>query len=313
MEISALSIAPIIATRPNIYDLLLLKPDNKLSIITFNMIEVAIELQLDSREIGEICKDLDVSMVDASFDGDLSMTSVIDRLKIVSLKDSIHSSVTLLFEDGSKASLSLDLYPTDPLVLDMVQMLSVYVSTDLFYRIYKSFIVLWLREGKSDSADVQFDCIAQAILSKFNMAWKENTATKPTESSAWQSLASSPSHFRLYDDVALLDLEHHSPYPEHPPVQPVSALVKLHMSNVVTALHVLAEELRLVAHMHQALSRLAVLLARMCRIARPGWADYIKRLLPYSMEGWVSGMRLTPSDYSYLLMRNNRCRGSWQE
>lgn len=295
-EVPGISVSYIRATRPCMFDLLVLQPDFSLSLMTYDLLTIPIEPRFSNMAAGERSDVFDVSMAGSNVESDLSMASVVDRMKIVALKDPIESAVTLVFEDGSKSSMGLNLNPIDALVLKMIDIVAVYVEPSAFFQIHKRFLQLWVEEDMSGSPDVQFDCMAEAILGGL---WKVDKPTELSGSNAWQSLASSSSHFRLYDDTALLDLNLHSPFPKHPPAPPLSRATKIQLSAIVTAFHVLAEELRLTTHMHLALSKLVVLIARICRAARPGWADYTKRLFPYSAEGWVSGVYIIVLEFPY--------------
>ncbi|KAI5119343.1 hypothetical protein M0805_004020 [Coniferiporia weirii] len=295
---SVLSIVSIKATRLDIWDLLVLKSDSDLAIITFDLKEIPIQVGLDKIRQNETSI-ADISMADVYADGDLSMASAApDQLKIVALRDPLVSTVSLVLEDGSEARLYVSLMPTDPLVYSINQTLSTYCKTEDYFGIYKRFVQNWNNKHMSVFPDVQFDCMAEAILNNWVIEWY--STENPHEEAAlspWDALTNSASHFRLRDDTALLNL-----LPPSKPVQPLRARVELTRTDKQTlhvmlmGLHISGEEMRLFVHLYEPLIRLSTLTLRLAQLIRPAFSDLLKRMYPSSADGWTTGVDMTSKD-----------------
>ncbi|KAH8112116.1 hypothetical protein DFH11DRAFT_1788437 [Phellopilus nigrolimitatus] len=291
---SVLSAVSIKATRRDIWDLLVLKRDSKLTIMTFDLLEIPVQVNPEASEVSIA----DVSMRSFHDDGDLPMTLIPNRPKIVALCDPLVSTVSLVYEDGSKSRLSVALVPSDEVMCRILQVLSVYCKSDDFFNIQNRFLRLWCDKHKSSLPAVQFDCFAEALLGNWGISW--HSTEKPDEgssSSPWVSLTSSPSHFRLRDDTALLNIIP----PSKPPARlsasrELSRTDKISLHIILTGLHILGEEMRLAVHTHEPLLRLSTLTLRLAQLIRPAFSDLLKRLYPSSADGWITGVDMTSKD-----------------
>lgn len=287
---SVMSIAPVNATRMEAMDLLVLQSNSKLVILTFDLHEIPIILDEDSLEDREFLPSLDVNIDQSSDDDDRSMHSVFDSQRVVDLIHYNVTTVVLVFEDGSRSAINLDLVPKDHLTTKIIKALPLSITSGLFHQIYTRFIRNWLNNNKSQLSNIQFDCIAEAILSVLGLSWHSSeTGRKNAGLSSWERLAHSSSHSRLYSDVSLQYLVTPLRRVEQHASLQLSQSSREVLESIMEALHVLAEELRLTTCTYEALSTLITLLAKMVPYARPGWAEYWKRIFPDVVEGWAPG------------------------
>lgn len=268
-RIPAVCASPIRATRDNTWDLIIAKPDNTLAIVTHGLYE----LPLDVVDRKDIFADLDVHM-------DVSVSSMVDKTKVVNLKDAVSNSVTVVYEDGSSSRVTTDLVPTDELTQRALRFISFATPADTFFHFHAKFLELWSDALWSSSPGVEFGCFTRALTALFGVEVGP-TAAAPESGphSAWSRLAMSSSHGQMMDDVALLNLS-------LPPALPKAARpipsIPLHplLAPILTALHGLAEDFRLVLHQQHHLFQLVPVICRIASIIRPEWVDYWKRLCP---------------------------------
>ena len=91
IRLNALAIAPVRAIRHNVFDLLQVKSDGSLSLLTHGIYELPIRLKGTAG----------------------ARVAVPEAGQILSLKDGIESSVTLCLRGGTSTRLTLNLYPSD--------------------------------------------------------------------------------------------------------------------------------------------------------------------------------------------------------
>ncbi|EJD04906.1 uncharacterized protein FOMMEDRAFT_105091 [Fomitiporia mediterranea MF3/22] len=294
---SVRSIAAVKATRPHTWDLLVLKADFSLSLLTFDDMEIP--LRVNFAGLGETQNSpVDVEMDSDPFD-ETSPPAPGDprNLRVVGLQDPLVSTVKLILADGRMAQLKVDLTPTDQLVAHIIHILALYCKPKDFLGIYTAFIHTWNENLRSPLPDVQFDCVAEAILRNWGVAWLSTENPQVSSSSPWEALVKSSSYSRLRDDATVMRL---IPMPEPPPRLPVyknwSRSEKNALYYLLMGLHFLGEEYRLLAHRHEALIRLSTLTLRLAELVWSGFADLLKRLYPSSSSGWTSGYNITDDD-----------------
>ena len=271
----------------------MLKSDGSLCLLTFDNFELRLTINISGSE------DVETMSVDPAADAmpveqpAPSATST-GSPKVTGLSDPLVSTVKLSLDDGRLVLLVLDLTPFDQLVFHILQVLTVYCKPDDYFKIYKSFIHSWMEKHKSASPDVQFDCLAEAILKNWGVGWvsTEDPSSNPEASDAWAELLSTSTHFHLRDDTSLASIMAISPPPARlPTFRNLSRLDKVSLHCVLMGLHVLGEEYRLLIHKHEPLLRLSTLTLRLAQLIRPGFSDLLKRLYPTSSSGWTTGER----------------------
>ena len=283
------AIAAVKAARQQIFDLLVLRTDHTLFITTFEGVDIDIDIEV--HPASSLRTPADISM---HSDADMSLSPTSTKPRIVALRNCVVSNVSLELEDGAMLRISTNLSPTDPLVQSMMIVLASSLRHDRFAKIWKEFLRLWHAKNYTSLADVQFDCLAEAILANWGMQWvstEKPSEVLSAERSAWTDMLQSPQHFRLRDDSAISCITPSMPAP--PPLPIYRELSKSEQNSVhvlLVALHILGEELRLVHFEYESLLRLSTLTARLAQIVRPGFFDLLKRIYPSSSAGWATGM-----------------------
>lgn len=261
----ALSVAPIRATRLTVLDLLLVKPNNTLVLLTHGLREIRLKPEIP----------LEVK-------GDLMSIDGFPSREIVSVSDPCGSSISAVFGDGSSARASINLAPQDDLTHRCFQILAMALPTELAFSLRLKFLHLWSERGLSTAENVEFHCFSESLYSLFNVGGYRELSS----SSSWQDLSRSISHQEFREDVALkglwLPANHTYPaFTKHSTRKPHSLL-----GAVLNGLHSLAEEIRMSINQQHSLFRLVPVICRIALIIRPEWADYWKRFCPDAFAGW---------------------------
>lgn len=256
-QLSAISVAPIRAIRPRIDDLLILKPDNNLSIVTHGSYELPLQVQSEQPS------------------------------PMVLLSNGAGPSVTLCRHDGSKTRVSIELMPRGPLTSQCLYTLSMALAPAEFYDLHHRFLVNWSENAFNSSDDISFDALCSAIFHFLRLDWHPDTRiSPPTDLQPFQSLQHSTSALRYVDDPALARL-FDVPIPPVP-IDPQVPDRKPHSShaNILNGLHLVGQELLILSHKHEILMRLVPVICKLALVIRPEWADYWKRLLPDAIGPW---------------------------
>ncbi|KAG5636979.1 hypothetical protein H0H81_006185 [Sphagnurus paluster] len=274
-RIPAISVASLRVTRGNIWDLLVVKPDHKVTILTQGTIELPIQFERPQPSLSRSYDDIEMQ-VDTSLP-----RSDADHGPVVGVQSGSFSSLIIAFQDGWKERTIMDLVPQDDLTLKCLQMLALTLPSEIFSPLHRLFLEKWSSHGRSTLEGVEFKCLTESLFSFFNLS--PQVVEEP--SSFYLMLGQSPSHERFYDDVALRKLK--LP-PAPPPSYPKIKQKKPHplLAPLLYALHILGEDLRLMVHQYQALLKLVPVICRIAWVIRPEWADYWKRLCPGGIADW---------------------------
>lgn len=266
----AISIAPLRATRDTVWDAIVLRPGNELFLFTHGLCELPLVLD---RKINT----LDSMHIDES--------SHSRENNIVSIEDSTHSSVTLVYKDGSKTRVTIDLVPNDITTCQVFHVLAQTLSNEYSFALHKAFLEIWSGRNFSTSDGVEFDCFEEAVAKTFNL---ENVLPPSgSKENAWEALSLCQAHNRFVADPALSQLK--VPPCLRKRTQFVHTTPPHRMLGpILYALHTMGEDMRLSPHRYEDLLRFASLICRIANIIRPEWADYWKRLCPDAMAGWPS-------------------------
>nr|GAT42948.1 predicted protein [Mycena chlorophos] len=262
-QMPALAAIPARITRINVWDLLVLTPDNQLVVLTHGTKALRIQLQYRA-----------------------TPPSAVMPLTIVGLRPHSCQMACFVFEDAnrqrSEHRLAIDLLPTDLLTNQTLQILALTVPADIFFELHQNFLLFWSSKGLS--ADAQFDSMVSALTHTFGLPV---VSLNPMDGSIWSRLASSPSHVRFREDRALRGLR--------TPRSAVGSLAvdpqrpsphKSLLAPILYAMHSMGEDLRLRIDHYKDLCRIAPVICRIALVVRPEWADYWKRLVPDAMPGW---------------------------
>lgn len=279
-QMPAISNAAIRATRHNVWDLLIVKPNHEAAILTHGTLEVPIEFNLS----GASTPDDDESgmQVDQNIPDSL-------RHPLVSVKSGYYSTATLTFVGGLTRTATFSLIPEDSLTLQALQILALSLPHDMAFQLHTKFLSLWAAQGLRTSDAVEFDCLSSALISVFELDDPAQMAIQTKGHHPWVELADSPSHRRLREDPVLRVLK----APNFPSFyRPLFHKRHSFLGPVLYALHTLGENLRLMVHGYKSVLRLAPLICRIALIIRPEWADYWKRLCPEACTDWPSSQSI---------------------
>ncbi|EPQ55810.1 hypothetical protein GLOTRDRAFT_138586 [Gloeophyllum trabeum ATCC 11539] len=264
-----ISIASILATRAEVLDLLVLKSDNQLTLLTHGVHEVAI------RVTDPLFDNLAMNMSPPP-----GPPSAPPGRKIVSLRDSVISSVELLFDDQSAARVTIRLYPNDTLTKLCLKTLTLTLPVDYTFALHRRFLQNWSTRGFSSSDDTEFECFVEALFVTFGM---EVTKPEAMQTTAWDALLQSSTHASFREDPVMRILRPpaiHNPGKSHITVKEAHIL----LAPILNGLHHLGEELRLDVTLHASLIKLVPVICCIAEVIRPEWADYWRRLCPTTSE-----------------------------
>ncbi|KAL1942433.1 hypothetical protein VTO73DRAFT_6035 [Trametes versicolor] len=277
-RIQANAISPIIATREMIVDLLVLKPDSSLALLTHGTYELPLDLRLPTTS----------ASVDPRH-----------RRRITGFSHVLDKAVTLELSDASSLRISLDLTLRDSLVRDALHMLALTIPADPFFALHQSILRRW--------SLARYSCIEGVELQVFEEALWEVLDLTPGErldspayagGAAWQKLAANESIARFREDPALRRLHLPGSSTSDAPFRKPSQKPTAMHAAVLHALHHVAEDRRLTVCTFVDVPRLAPLICRLAMIVRPEWADYWKRLCPNAMPIWPP-QSMTVLDHVY--------------
>ncbi|KAJ7659935.1 hypothetical protein B0H17DRAFT_1212739 [Mycena rosella] len=276
-QLPALGAASLRITRDSVWDLLVLKPDHELVVLTHGNRELPLAVKFSG---------LDSAVIDV----DLAQHASGRQVQVVGLKrDSFHSA-TLLFDDGQRRRqqrVCINLVPTDYLTSQTLQILALSLPEDIFFELHRSFLEEWSSRGWRASDGIEFESLTSALYHTFELRQLPDSTMG---GDLWSLLSKSPSHDRFREDPALRILSRPQPplntiaFDAEAPLQ--SPQRKMLLAPILYALHTLAEDLRLRIDHYQPLTRLAPVICTVALVIRPEWADYWKRLCPDAMAGW---------------------------
>ncbi|KAJ7145992.1 hypothetical protein C8R44DRAFT_656033 [Mycena epipterygia] len=275
-QLPALGAVSLRITRKNVWDLLVLKPDHELIVLTHGNRELPIAVKVSDPD-------------NVTMDVDSDQPS--DPGQIVGLKSDTFHSATVVFEDDNQQRrqqrICIDLVPTDYLTGQTLQILALTLPEDIFFELHRFFLDEWSSRGLRTSDGIEFESLTSALCRTFEL---RRFADSASQGDLWTSLAKSPSHDRFREDPALCLLRRPTPPPntiasgtEVPLRAPQR---KMLLAPILYALHSLAEDLRLRIDHYKPLTMLAPLICTVALVIRPEWADYWKRLCPDAMAGW---------------------------
>jgi len=269
--LEAVAIASIRATRGDIWDLLAVKKDGSLALFTHGLHELPIRLRLAQ-----------------AWNGDSNDSSeVISLDRVVALKHVCVSSAYVELSDGKVYYARLDMTPRDPLVAQAIQVLALVMPKAQAFDLQRKFLESWSHRYFRTSPGVEFQEFTLALyaLLELKLVYPFKT-DEPPSSSVWERFSALSTSTRSFnDDPALKRLK----LPTPPITQHYflfTLTVNPLLAPVLYALHMLAEDLRLVVLRYESLMLLIPLICQIAHIIRPEWADYWKRLCPNIMPGW---------------------------
>jgi anaphase-promoting complex subunit 1 len=283
-QLPAISIASVRATRDKVWDAIIVKPDGRLTLFTHGLREIPLELE---------SKDRRPDLMDV--DGGSASSVAGHQRKMIAIEDATFSSLTLVYNDGSKARVSVDLVPNDVTTTQTFQVLAQTLPAGYCFALHRTFLELWSLRRFSMLKGAEFDCFEGAVARVFDL---EDSTSRSVlgANSAWQALSRSPSHDRFSGDSVLARLELPTRVQASTPSRQTDKPHNM-LAPILYALHTMGEDMRLSPHRYEDLLRLASLICRIAIVIRPEWADYWKRLCPDAIKEWPSPATTGESDY----------------
>lgn len=282
-QFPAIATTSIRATREFVWDLLVLKPDHQLTLLTHGLREIPIQVV----ESHPNTSTSDGSSMDVETDKNLNPIVHVVRVGMC--------SVALTFANGHRARLDLPLSPSDPLTVECLAILAHCLTPDVSFLLHCDFLDRWSRKGLSPVEGVQFDCLTDAIYAVFQL--KNGPVSQPSD--PWESLAQSNSHQQFKEDPVLLRLRRPPDVKSFEPVIHIDGTKSSKfLSPVLYVLHTFAEYLRLVVPRFEDLTKLVPVICRLALEVRPEWADYWQRLIPDPAGAWPMATACRASDVS---------------
>ena len=263
-DTQATSVASVRSTRPTVKDLLFVKTDGSLGILTHGIRQVSIQpstgrTQPTSYEM----------RVDANF-------RCITGVKVSRVEERTETCAIFVTESGEKMCGSLAFSSPDILVHRCFEVLAMALPSELAFTIRLEFLRLWHEQGLFTIDDTVLACFRRAL---FKVLRVNDPDPEPTTFD-WESLSRSPLFDDLSEDVSLQGLA-------HPPPLRRRATADFHITKphpltgaALNALHHLAEDMRINLEQQILVLRIVPIICTMALVVRPEWADYWKRLCP---------------------------------
>jgi anaphase-promoting complex subunit 1 len=270
----ATSVAPVRSTRPAVKDLLLVKPNGSLGILTHGIKQISIQPCVGSTQRTSYEMQIDAS------------SRLITNLKVVRVEERTESCATFVTESGEKMYGSLAFSSPDILVHRCFEVLAMALPSELAFAIRLEFLHLWHEQGLFTIEDTVLVCFRRAL---FKVLHINDSDPEPT-ALGWDDLSQSPLFDDLSEDVSLQGLA-------HPPVRkriPTDFhIIKPHplVGAALNALHHLAEDMRINLEQQMLVLRIVPIICAMALVVRPEWADYWKRLCPDTTLTLPSALR----------------------
>ncbi|TFK24896.1 anaphase promoting complex subunit 1 [Coprinopsis marcescibilis] len=267
-QFPAMSTIPVIATRPNITDLLVVQPNGGVYLLGQGTCSIGFEFTDPVARV----KEYQSVGVPKSAHG-----------RLVGFEDARHSLVSLVFSDGYRERVNMDMCFKDKLVTECMQMLSLVLPAESYFHLHMYFINEWSIDNRVHDAEIEFKSFKAALYRHLNI---EDAPPPASETqSGWERLANTTSHRRFREDPALRRLKLPPKHVQSTP-KPLSNPPHPMHSVVMYTLHILAEDLRLLKNRQDSVVKLAPLIARLALPVRPEWTEYWKRLIPDAFNGW---------------------------
>ena len=210
-------------------------------------------------------------------------------VKIASVKANFMSDVTVGLDSGHFYTAHFDLTTKHELAWLMFQVLSVSLPSETSVKIHMAFLRQWEARGLRTSDDIEFFVLSDVVVDILGL---EHTQIRDlpmqASSSPWHTLSNTSCHRQFQDDPAMQLLK--KPAIAKAPTDP--SITKKHplISQVLSALHILAETLRMSVNYYRHLTLLVPLVCKLAAVVRPEWADYWRRTFPDAGDDWPAPM-----------------------
>lgn len=269
----ALAIVNVRALRPEANDLLVLRPDHSLSLMSgFEYYGVAVVRDLSNH----------ASPLRLVWAGDEGQQ---DMLKVETLRQAVGPQVTLV-ADSEIYSFSFNLAPSNVLTSNVLDVLHYALPPDKWNLVRRRQLCLWMSKGLPKGVVEELDCLWMALFEFLGYASPSFLSGEdvPPEQ-PFNALAHSASHSRFADDATLFNFR----IPERQSCATPTSITTLSplAAPVLYALHVLGQSLKVDVMRCNELPLLLRALLRLSSRIAPAWTDYWSRLCPDVEEVWM--------------------------
>ena len=285
----ALAIEKVRATRPDAYDLLVLRPDHTLRLYADGQeYQLMLSVDLSSLKAESRVEDtsgvVDMSM---SMDEEHPISLPETQLQLLSIKDGVDSFFTAVFEGGQERRVSIDLLPRNRLVGDALATLQYVLPSAQFAELRRNQLVRWCSRGRPTRLKEEIACIWEPLLEMMlgEAPGFTRTQEQQQETSAFDSLASSAVHQKFSNDRSVFNLR--VPTAKVAPAAEMSLRdVSSFCAPVLYALHLLGQSLKVDLTRQAELEHLVPTLLRVGNRVAPEWSDYWSRIFPDAEGAW---------------------------
>ncbi|KAG9125312.1 Anaphase-promoting complex subunit 1 [Ceratobasidium sp. 392] len=299
----------LVVTRAGIKDLVIITPDGSVKVILWDLRELDITLVAPGgAQAHHNLYDHSISFAYSRSNSPTSMQlasptisrsilspsqSIIDlnplSRKPVGFEDPVNSSLTIAFDDGTRARASFDLTPKDWVVR---------LGFDAFARVVpkeEGWVARkrWLeRRGKSERTE--FECFSDAVCETFIGSGQVVQSEEGVVGSAWETLSQSRTHTRIRDEQMFtaigLALPEPDPrtFPLSKPAVVVPSMTSPHLAPAMLALHLAAQTLAADVTKMDRLADMGGLILRLARRVRADYVDYWSRVCCDDGEAWTA-------------------------
>jgi anaphase-promoting complex subunit 1 len=275
----ALAIERVRATRPDTYDLLVLKPDHTLCLYA-NGHEYQLVLSVDLPSVK-----VESPAENISEGHPIPPTEL--KPKLLSIKDGAGSFFTAIFEGNYERRVSIDLLPRNRLVDDVLAALQYVLSSVQFAELRRNQLVRWCSRDRPMTLKKEIACLWEPLLEMVIGEGPGIISTQSQETSAFDSLASSAVHQKISNDRCLFNLQ--------VPTAKVAPAVKKLLQGISSfcaptlyALHILGQSLKVDLTRQAELEYLVPTILKIGNCIAPEWSDYWSRLFPDAEGAWSS-------------------------
>ncbi|WOO83833.1 Negative regulator of mitosis [Vanrija pseudolonga] len=285
---------PVLATRSNVLDTLLLAEDGSLNLFSASSHQMAVQiprvLTADGRD--EVAHKLAASL-SMVLDGDGEVVS--SERRVVDLLDASGSKVTVVYSDGDRLRVSLDFEPAQGVACRCLEALSYALSQNEFAQLSEAFLAELQQQMAPQRSEVetQWRTLSNVLYTMCGLTPSPEHDTRVELLSGW-STQSDPVLRRLAQRIKMV---------ERTPASTTADTVRPHSltPNVLLALHLVAQDSRLSSATASWLTHLAPVLLRLsAAIGREDWVDYWRRLMPGALAGTPLAYPSRPVDHPLL-------------
>jgi anaphase-promoting complex subunit 1 len=268
----ALAIVNVRALRPESNDLLVLRPDHSLFLMSgFEYYGVAV-----ARDPSNHASPL--HLVWAGNEGQLGI------VKVETLHQAVGSQVTLV-ADSKFYSVSFNLAPSNVLTSNVLDVLHYALPPDKWNLVRRRQLCLWMSKGLPKGV-IELDYLWTALFEFLGYASPSFLSDEDVpRGQPFNALALSASHSRFGDDATLLSFR----IPERQPCTAPASIPTLSplAAPVLYALHILGQSLKADVMRCNELPLLLRALLRLSSRIAPAWTDYWSRFCPDVEEAWM--------------------------